>query len=367
MDLFALAARVDAAISGLVGEVDRRGLYQLDGARSPAAWLAHRCRLAPGEAAQRVKVARRLRDMPLAAEAFAAGEVHLSHVAVLARAWTPERAEPFAHVEDSFVTAARHVSPPDLGRLVDRWVDALDGDEPADRYERRRLHLSRTFEGQWALDGLLTADGGSAVDRALNTAIRADGEPTGALHNQPDGGAPRRTWAQRRHDALVDIARHYLATHHQPGTPSPPEVSVVLDYGLLCGLAGRAECDDGTPLSGEAARRLACDAAISRIITQGPSMPLDVGRATRSVAPALRRALVNRDRGCRFAGCGAPAAGCQAHHIIHWTRGGPTAIANLLLLCWHHHHLVHEAGYTITLDPSGSVICRRPDGPEIPP
>ena len=366
MDLFALAARVDAAISGLVGEVDRRGLYQLDGARSPAAWLARRCRLAPGEAAQRVKVARRLPDMPMVAAAFGAGEVHLSHVGMLARARTPERAEPFAEVEETFVEAARHLSPPDLRRVVDRWVDTLDTDDAADCYERRRLHLSHTFDGQWALDGLLTPDGGSVVERALNSAIAADGEPCGPAHRQ-GCGAPRRTWAQRRHDALVDISRHYLATHHQPGTPTPPEVSVVLDHGVLLGIAGRAECHDGTPLSGEAARRLACDAAISRIITQGPSMPMDVGRATRSVPPPLRRALVNRDRGCRFAGCRAPAAGCQAHHIIHWAQGGPTSIENLCLLCWHHHHLVHEAGFTITLHPSGHAICRRPDGTEIPP
>ena len=302
----------------------------------------------------------------MAARAFKAGEVHQSHVVVLARAWTVERAEPFAAVEDSFVNAARHVSPPDLQRLVDRWADALDGDDAADRYQQRRLHLSRTFQGEWALDGMLTGDSGSLLDRALNTAITSDGEPTGPLHQQ-QGAAPRRTWAQRRHDALVDIARHYLASHTQPTTPTHPDVSVVLDYGLLLGMAGRAELDDGTPVSGEAARRLACDAGISRIITQGPSQPLDVGRATRSVPPGLRRALVNRDRRCRFAGCTAPAPRCEAHHILHWAQGGPTAIENLLLLCWHHHHLVHEAGFTITLDPTGHVHCRRPDGTPIPP
>ena len=370
VDLFGLLARVDAAIAGLVGELDRRGLHQLDGSRSAASWLAHRCRLAPGEAASRVRVARRLRDMPVAARAFEAGEVHQSHVAVLARAWTAERAEPFAAVEDSFVNAARSVSAPDLQRLVDRWADALDGDQArdrdADRYGQRRLHLSHTFDGQWAMDGLLTPDGGSIVERALNTAIAGDGEPTGPLHRHPDG-APRRTWAQRRHDALVDMARHYLATHNHDGGSTTPEVSVVLDYPVLCGLTGRAEVDDGTPLSAEAARRLACDSAITRIITGGASMPLDVGRATRSVPPGLRRALTARDRHCRFTGCDAPAARCQAHHIVHWARNGHTDMANLVLLCWHHHHLVHEAGFTITLDPTGHVHCRRPDGTPIPP
>ena len=263
--------------------------------------------------------------------------------------------------------AARSVSALDLHRLVDRWVDALDAaDRDADRYGQRRLHLSHTFDGQWAIDGLLTPDGGSVVDRALNTAIAGDGEPCGPLHRD-SCGAPRRTWAQRRHDALVDIARHYLASHTQPGAPSPPEVSVALEYAVLCGLAGRAELDDGTPLSGEAARRLACDAAISRIITGGPSLPLDVGRATRTIPPALRRALTTRDRHCRFTGCDAPPSRCQAHHITHWARGGPTTMANLVLLCWHHHHLVHQAGFTISLDPTGHTHTRRPDGTPIPP
>jgi hypothetical protein len=96
--------------------------------------------------------------------------------------------------------------------------------------------------------------------------------------------------------------------------------------------------------------------------------PLDVGRRTRSIPPALRRALVHRDRGCRFPGCGLRF--CQGHHIRHWANGGKTRLGNLTLLCPRHHRAVHEEGFQVEIGRDGALTFRRPDGrviPDVPP
>ena len=95
-------------------------------------------------------------------------------------------------------------------------------------------------------------------------------------------------------------------------------------------------------ITSETARRLACDARVSRIITRGDSQPLDVGRATRTVPASLRRALDTRDGGCTHTGCDIPAKWCDAHHIQHWADGGPTSLDNLRLLCRRHHRAAHD-------------------------
>jgi hypothetical protein len=122
--------------------------------------------------------------------------------------------------------------------------------------------------------------------------------------------------------------------------------------------------EDGPALHPETARRLACDASVVRILERD-GRPLSVGRRTRSVPPALRRALQSRDRICRFPGC------CQrrflhAHHIEHWARGGRTELNNLVHLCAYHHRLVHEGGYRLDSRPSGGLQFRRPDGRALP-
>jgi hypothetical protein len=137
-------------------------------------------------------------------------------------------------------------------------------------------------------------------------------------------------------------------------------VVVTLDLDALEGRAGRAELQDWGPVAPETARRLACDAKVSRVITDGAGQPLDVGRSTRVVPPALRRAATVRDRGCRFPGCGRPPGWCDAHHVRHWADGGETALDNLVLLCRPHHRAIHR-GFGVTMV-DGSPVFSRPDG-----
>ena len=122
---------------------------------------------------------------------------------------------------------------------------------------------------------------------------------------------------------------------------------------------------DGTPIPSRAVRRLACDAKIIPVLYGTKCCPLDIGRSARIVTPAMRKALVLRDKGCRFPGCDRPASWTDAHHVIHGRDGGPTAVGNLILLCRAHHHKVHDAGWIIDILGDGQFRFRPPDpGPD---
>ncbi|NJD18926.1 MAG: DUF222 domain-containing protein, partial [Gemmatimonadetes bacterium] len=137
---------------------------------------------------------------------------------------------------------------------------------------------------------------------------------------------------------------------------------------------GRSELEDGTRVSAETSRRISCDAGLVRITHAPDGSVLDAGRRTRTIPPALRRALEARDRGCRFPGCGLRF--CDAHHVRHWTDGGQTSLGNTVLLCKHHHALVHEGGWRVLwdrdarptfVDPRGGThYDARPEAPELP-
>jgi hypothetical protein len=122
-----------------------------------------------------------------------------------------------------------------------------------------------------------------------------------------------------------------------------------------------SELDDGTRVSAETARRIACDAALVTVQRGANGDVLDVGRRTRRVPPALRRALDARDRGCRFPGCACRFT--AAHHIVHWADGGATKLDNLVLLCRRHHRRVHEDGWRVCSDRTGAnIVFFTPDG-----
>ena len=161
------------------------------------------------------------------------------------------------------------------------------------------------------------------------------------------GASKELPYAERRAQALVGLARHWLDHAESPATTrvGRPHVIVVVDLEVLEACSGRvARLGSGAVVSGDDARRLAEDAGINRVITRGRSQTLDVGRSTRTVPPHLAKAVIARDEDCRYSGCTAPPWACEIHHLIPWARHGPTAIENLGLLCWHHHKLVHRLG-----------------------
>lgn len=177
------------------------------------------------------------------------------------------------------------------------------------------------------------------------------------------GGPDLRTPRQRRADALVELARRYLDSTERPSVGGErPHVTVTVGLDVLRGMEnGTAELDHGSAVHKGTVRRLACDASVRRIVIGPRSEPLVVGRKTPVVPAAVRRAVIARDRTCRFCGCGRPAAWCDVHHIKHWADGGETSLPNCVLLGRRHHHLIHEDGFSVEVA-DGVLLFRRPDG-----
>lgn len=340
-----------------LAEIDRRRLFERDGHLSAAAWLVRVFRVAWGAAREHVRLARGLDEMPATRAAVEDGEVSLSSARVLVSAREVDP-EVFARSEGHLIEAARVHSPADLHRAVALWRDAAEREAGVDADERlrarRRLHASRTFLGMVRMDGDLDPETGEPVLTALQAVLDAEARSS---------AKDERTSAQRRADALGEICRQWLELAERPVVAGEkPHVTVTVDVRTLMDSRGTGELDHAGPASAGVSRQLACDASIRRVVLSGRSEPLDVGRRTPVVSPAMRRALIVRDRGCRFPNCDRPATWCDAHHVVHWADGGPTALANLILLCRRHHRLIHRhGGFRLELE-DGRPAFRRPDG-----
>lgn len=355
--------RVHAELTRTLGELAARD----EEGEDTACWLARRTRMSRWQARQHVLTARRLTVLPATAAAFAAGRVGFDQVRLLAGVATDERAAAVARDEADLLGAAQRMTPSGLrGHLVD-WCHRIDPEAvdtaACDAYEQRQVRVGQADDrGRVFADVQLDVEGGEILRTALDTAADAAFKPD-----------DDRTIEQRRADALVDLAAFYLA--HGQDVPDcggeRPHVGVRVDLEALEGRAGAAAAillASGEPISGATARRLACDAQISRIITAGPSLVLDVGRATQTIPTGTRKAVIARDGRCVADGCTTRPALCEIHHIIPWTptpgqaAGGPTNPYNLALLCRHHHRRVHHDGWQITRTPDGRPILRSPPG-----
>jgi Domain of unknown function (DUF222) len=315
---------------------DRRGVGDDDDVLSTQCWVRRHCRLTPGAARERVSVARRLGELPETSAAFASGEIGYGHVRLISAATGEVAAEVVAESESILVDAARTLDPRGLNKVIAHWRHAVDPDAfiiaENEAHERRRFDISETFDAMTVLDGQLFGADGAIVRTAIDA------------YNQPMAGDTR-TPTQRRADALVELARQALDHGDLPTSGGErPHVNVDVSLETLKGLAGAraAELDWGGTISGEAARRFACDCGVSRIITDGKSQPLDVGRRTRTPPAALRRAVIARDRHCVAPGCDRPPGWCEIHHGTHWIDGGHTRLDNLELRCHLHHYDEHE-------------------------
>ncbi len=341
-----------------LAEIERRGLHERDGFLSAAAWLASRFKVAWGVAREHVRFARALDEMPVAQRALEEGEVSMSAVRILATAHDVDP-EAFRRAEGQLVEAARIHSAGDLHRVTTFWRQTVEQDRAMDGEEqlhlRRRLHASTTFLGMVRGDFDLDPEGGETLLTALGAVLDAEARSRGAEDH--------RTPPQRRADALVEICRQWLDLADRPTVAGErPHVTVTVDADALRMASVEAELDHSGPVSPSVARRLACDASIRRVVMAGRSEPLDVGRRTQVVPPAMRRAVIVRDRHCRFPGCDRPHAWCDAHHVVHWADGGPTAVRNLLLLCRRHHRLIHRPRWFSLELLDGRPMFRRPDG-----
>jgi hypothetical protein len=340
-----------------LAEIDRRGLYARDGHLSSVQWLGREHRIAPGTAKEHLRVARALEHMPVTRSAVESGELSMSAARILVQA---RDADPvaFEDAESNLVESARIHSTGDLRRIAAYWREVVEGEQGVGSEEKleaqRRLHASVTFLGMVKVDALLDPETGEILLTVLGAVVDSE-----ARSGEPDGRTP----AQRRHDALREVLSHFLDSGDRPTVAGErPHVTVTMDvYALRGEPGGKAELEHVGPVDPATARRIACDASITRVVMAGGSEPLDVGRRTPVISPAQRRAVVVRDRHCQFPGCDRPAPWCDVHHIVAWEEGGPTDLGNLILMCRPHHRLLHRRhGFRLELD-GGIRVFRRPD------
>ncbi|MGH3369919.1 MAG: DUF222 domain-containing protein, partial [Nocardioidaceae bacterium] len=312
--------------------------------------------ISQGAAAAHVRVARALEEMPRVAVALAEGEISTAAVEAMVR--TRESApEAVSDAEEALVESAKTLSHRDLRVALDRWRQLADVTRAArdedERHARRWFRTVLTEDGMVRAEGELDPENGQYLITALRTKVDA-----WSRERTEDGGIP----AQRRADALGEICREWLDLAERPAIGGErPHVVVTMDLAALEDRAGgRASLEDAGSITPESARRLACDASLTRVITEARSEPLEVGRKTKVVPAALRRAVAVRDGGCRFPGCERPPGWCDAHHVQHWADGGETGLSNLVLLCRPHHRLIHRGFGVAMVD--GRPEFRRPDG-----
>ncbi|MEZ5293706.1 MAG: DUF222 domain-containing protein [Vicinamibacterales bacterium] len=384
-----LAARLHAATYELLvmlGEFDRRGGWN-EGFLSCAHWLHWRTGIDLGAAREKVRVARVLVGLPIVSDQMRRGQLSYAKVRALTRVATPSNEESLVHLALAG-TAAQ------VERFVRAWrrVDrAQEARETEARHLRRELSIWTDEDGMVVIRGRLTPEAGAVVQRALEAAAdRLFREARSAV-----GGtlSEEVSTAQRRADALALLAESALSAGLDTGTAGD-RYQVVLHVsarestadieahaglqpdravGVHSDAGGVLELDPGAfRVSAETSRRFACDASIVRMQHDASGAVLDVGRRTRTVPPAIRRALAARDTTCRFPGC--TSRRCDAHHIEHWADGGPTRLDNLLRLCRRHHRAVHEGGFAVVrrldgtlefLTPGGAILPASPPLPEV--
>jgi hypothetical protein len=360
-----LSAHLDAATArllDLIREFDARGGWS-NGFRSCAAWLSWRVGFAPGAAREHVRVARALGSLPLLSQALARGELSYAKVRELTRVATAE-------TEERLLAVGRAGTAEHVERIVRGWRrvdDKAEAQEAVRQHAGRALHVYQDEDGTVKIRGRLAPEVGAALLKALEAAREALYQRRRA--EAPGGEQP--TMDQQQADALALLAE--TALHHgiDPGAPGERyQVVVHVDAAVLAdaGQPGQSVLEDGPRVPAGTSQRLACDATRVIMHHDADGRVTEIGARTRTIPPALRRALHHRDHGCRFPGCGARFG--QGHHIRHWAQGGPTTLSNLALLCRRHHRAVHEEGYQVERQPGGALQFRRPDGrtiPDVPP
>jgi hypothetical protein len=348
----------------LIAEFDRRNGWSDSAAQSCAHWPNWKCGIDMGAAREKVRVARALESLPRISSAMARGELSYSKVRAVTRVASPE-------TEELLLSIALHGTAHHVETTVRCFRRAQQAEElscEARQQAARRLSYSWDDDGSLLVKASLPAETGALFLKALDAAVEAMEQPervsaeTSATSEDPTPGE-RPLRSVRRADALTRMAESFLAHGAEVISAGDRNQLVVhIDAQTLReGCAGRCEHEHGPALPVETARRLGCDASVIAIVEGERGEPLNVGRKTRTLPPAIRRALQSRDRGCRFPGC-TNTHYVDGHHIWHWANGGETRLSNLALLCRYHHRQVHEVGVMMQALQDGALRFTTPDG-----
>jgi hypothetical protein len=350
-----VAEAAEAAQLRTMGVFEGRQVHKADGAWSAGSWIRERSHLSKTEANSLARHARFIRTRPMLAHAL--DTLGSAKVRTILRYTTGRTTDAFAEAEASILEQAARLSVDELALIMRWWARRVDQDGRQPKsWDDCQVDLNKTYEGDYALNGGLDGLTGAELEAALDSEAEA-------IFRAGGMGDERPLLAHRRAIALMALIRRAL-NPDLADTQVPPTVMVSISLEDLLKATGRADLVGADEIiDAETARRLACDANITRVITSPDGEILDLGRTTRSTPPKFKRALAVRDRHCVFPGCRMPPNKCSPHHILWWGKHcGPTSLWNLALLCHHHHHLVHEGGWTMARAPDGTLEFRRPDG-----
>jgi hypothetical protein len=365
-----LASHLHAATYRLIAMLrEFEDLGGCSGWPSAAHWLQWRCGFSLGTAREKFRVARALPGLPLIRTAFKRGELSFAQVRALTRIATPEN-------EATVLGWAKHSTASHMERLARQYRRYGENAAAMSQHRERSLTHWEEADGMVSFRIRLPAEQAAVVLQAIEAAKDTlDGRDLDELPvedgiarieeppEHPDEDVSAETRRARTADAFVRVVESYLEPDSRPrATAEKYQVHVHLD--LRKDADGPVQDPDAPALAEETVRRLGCEAGLVPVVHDGDEI-LSVGRKTRAVPPAIRRALRLRDRGCRFPGC-THTRHVDAHHVHHWADGGETKLSNLVELCGRHHRLLHEGGYGLHPTDDGALVFTRPDGTRIP-
>ena len=343
--LFRFRSAIEGHIVQLLGEAERRGAHYEDGATSAAAWTTERFQMSRSSARTLVRVAQRAWDVPQLVGALQAGDISFDKLRALAEAASPE-------TEAELLEEARHRSVGELTALAGSMRSAPAPD-PAVDWERRSLRCNeavRTMTVQLPPESF--AEARSRLESMAKEIPSVDGETS---------------WDQRMADAFMGLVRCGQDGGGESSASSPYFVVVHVPVGALLDESGdesdlAGELERGGLLSIETVRRIACDATITLAVDDDTGHTMYEGRARRDPSGSQHREVRRRDRHCRFPGC-TNVVFTNVHHIKEWKPDrGPTDLDNLVLLCVHHHGLVHSKQWRMSGNPNEVLVFIGPSG-----
>ena len=351
-EMISLSQRINASeyeFLVLVLEFDIRQGWKAYLFNNCAEWLNMKCGIAPGTAREKVRVATALFDLPKTSSAFAEGKLSYSKARALTRVADRHNEEEL--LEYAIPATASQVE--EFGRSLRNAKRRISTDDVNRIHRSRYLSCYQHSDGSATINAELTKEAADLVMKALEIVT---------TEQQRNGNADTEdSLFARQADALVAMAQSYLAGGSEEATSTADHYQVVVhvDESALRDEGGKSE------LPIESVRRISCDSSLVTVTEDENGDPLNVGRKHRVVSPQLKRALLSRDKTCRYPGC-THDRWLDAHHVMHWIDGGETSLANTILLCSRHHQLLHEGGFTIHKNFEGRWYFRNSNGKIIP-
>ena len=325
----------------LIREFDQKQYWSELGFQSCAHWLNFKCGFGMNSARERLRVAHTLVTLPKVSKAFSEGAVSYSKVRAITRVADESN-------EEYLLMVARHGTASHVERLVAQYRRARNFQEAEfanNQYLKREVTYYYDHDGCLIMKAKMPADQGELLIKALEMVTEEN-------YVSAETSEESEPIAARRADALAEIAETYMNNSENSGSTAD-RFQVVVHVGAHPA-NDSSYLDNGPHVSAETSRRIACDCCTTAIIEGNDREPLSIGRRSRSIPPAMRRALKARDGSCRFPGC-INHKFVDGHHIVHWADGGETSLDNLVLLCRHHHHLVHEGGFDCKRSADGEI------------